>query len=69
MQYLPLEGLHLGLPNENGVAEFGGVASTKTRALVKSARNNGMSVAEYVFDLMSHDTRSMEILRRFIKVE
>lgn len=69
VQYLPLEGIHLGLPNENGVAEFSGVAATKIRALVKSARNNGMSVAEYVFDLMSSDTRTMDILRRFVKVD
>lgn len=66
VQYLPLEGICLGLPNEMGVAEFGAVAPTKARALVKAARSNGMSVGEYVFDLMSKDHRSMDLLRRFV---
>lgn len=67
IQYLKLERIYIGTPDENGLASFQRIAKSKVKSLVGTAQDNGLSVGEYLFDLMSGDSKSSFILKRYIK--
>jgi AAA15 family ATPase/GTPase len=67
VQYLKLERIYIGLPDETGLASFQNIAKNKAKSLVGTSQNLGLSVGEYLFDLMSGDYKSTRILKQFIK--
>ena len=66
VQYLKLENIYIGVPDETGLASFQSIMKSKSKSLVNTAQNLGLSVGEYLFDLMSGDTKSNFILQKFI---
>ena len=67
VQYIKAEKIYAGLPNTNGTAEFKKTKSSKVKTLIKTARDNGMAVGEYLFELMAGDQDSIETLSFYLE--
>lgn len=67
VQYLKPERIYVGIPNETGLASFQTIAKGKSRALVRTAHDSGLSAAEYLFELMAGDAKSNHILNTFFR--
>ena len=68
VQYLKPEKIYVGVPNANGVAEFRRIKKNKVKKIVANARDLGLSVGEYLFELLSGDSDSFEILESYLEV-
>ncbi len=68
VQYIKPEKIYIGVPNEDGVAEFRRVQKNKVKKIVANARDLGLSVGEYLFELLSGDSDSYEILKSYLEV-
>jgi len=68
VQYIKPEKIYIGVPNEDGVAEFRRVQKNKVKNIVANARDLGLSVGEYLFELLSGDSDSYEILKSYLEV-
>lgn len=68
VQYLKPEKIYVGVPNANGVAEFRRIQKNKVKKIVSNARDLGLSVGEYLFELLSGDSDSFEILESYLEV-
>ena len=68
VQYLKPEKMYVGVPNENGVAEFRRIQKSKVKKLISNARDLNLSVGEYIFELLSGDSDSFEILESYLEV-
>lgn len=66
IQYLNIEHIFVGVPSCNGVAEFKKVLHSKSRILYASAHDYGISVGEYLFELMSGDDDSSTVLNNYL---
>lgn len=67
VQYIKAEKIYVGMPNNGGTAEFRKTKASKTKALIKTARDNGMAVGEYLFELMAGDQDSIETLSFYLE--
>lgn len=67
VQYLKLERIYIGIPEETGLASFHSIAKNKVKSVIGTAQDLGLSVGEYLFDLMSGDSITTLILNTFIK--
>ena len=65
IQYLKADHILLGIPSENGVAQFKKIPKGKIRSITTAARDYGMSVGEYIFELLSSDCPSSSILSNY----
>lgn len=68
VQYLKPEKIYIGIPNDNGVAEFRRIQKNKVKFLVNNARDMELSVGEYLFELLSGDADAYEILESYLEV-
>jgi len=66
IKYLKTEQIYLGVPNK-GVATFRRIAKNNEKKLILAARNLGISVSEYLFELMSSSGGSVDILNQFLE--
>jgi len=67
VQYLKPEKIYVGHPNEDGTAEFKKIQGNKVKALIASSRNLGMSVGEFLFELMAGDADSASMLSFYLE--
>ena len=67
VQYVKPEKIYVGVPNDAGIARFKRVQSGQVKALVNSARNLGMSVGEYLFELMTGDEDASKMLSFYLE--
>lgn len=67
VQYLKLERIYIGVPDETGLASFESIAKSRAKSLINTSRALGLSVGEYLFDLMSGDSKSTYILKKYIR--
>ncbi len=68
IQYLKPEKIYIGVPNNDGIAEFRRIQEKKMKYIIENAREIGLSVGEYLFELLSGDSESYEILESFLEV-
>ena len=68
VQYIKPEKIYIGVPNEEGIAEFRRVQKNRVKNIVANARDLGLSVGEYLFELLSGDSDSYEILKSYLEV-
>ncbi len=68
VQYIKPEKIYVGIPNEAGVAEFRRIQKNKVKQLVANARDYELSVGEYLFELLSGDSDSYDILKNYLEV-
>jgi len=67
VQYLKPEIIYIGVPSNKGVAEFRKIQKSKLKILISNARDMDLSVGEYLFELLSGDSDSFEILNCFLE--
>lgn len=67
VQYIKPEKLYVGEPNQDGMAQFGRIKGSRARNLINTARENGMAVGEYLFELMAGDSDSAKILSFYLE--
>lgn len=67
VQYLKPEQLYAGASGYEGVAQFYPIAKTKVKKLLTAARSYGLSVGEYLFELMSGGDMSLITLRNYLE--
>ncbi len=67
VQYIKPEKMFVGALNKKGTAQFSRIKSNKIKNLIVAARDNGLSVGEYLFDLMAGDSDSAEILSFYLE--
>lgn len=68
VQYLKPEKIYVGVPNEEGVAVFRSIKKQKIKRIVGDARDLDLSVGEYIFELLSGDSDSYEMLKSYLEV-
>lgn len=68
VQYIKPEKIYIGVPNDDGVAEFRRIQKNKVKYIVANARDLGLSVGEYLFELLSGDSDSFKILESYLEV-
>lgn len=67
VQYFKINKIYIGVPNEQGVAEFKKIQSSKIKSLIKSSNDIGLTVGEYIFELLSGDDDSYRILNGYLE--
>ena len=67
IQYLKPESLYIGVPNDSGVAKFRRIQKSKIKPLLAVTRSLETSIGEYLFELMSGDTDSADILSAYLE--
>lgn len=67
IKYLKPNRIYLGKPNDEGIATFRRVQSKKVSQLSNDAYGNGVSVGEYLFELMSGDSDSYKVLSNYLE--
>ena len=67
LQYVNTEGIYIGKPNEEGLAEFSRISKRKIASLIKDAGDNGGSVGDYIFDLLSGGEDDTEVLLNYLE--
>lgn len=66
IQYLKLDKIYIGVPNDEGVARFQPVQKGKMGNLVRNADDLGLSAGEYLFELMSMGKKYEATLARYV---
>ena len=66
IQYLKTSQLFVGVPSNSGVALFRRILPGKVKQLLSTARNYGISFGEYLFELLSGDESSYELVRKYL---
>lgn len=67
VQYIKPEKIYVGIPSGDGTAQFKKIQSNRIKELVSAARGLGMSVGEYLFELMSGDSDSADMLTFYLE--
>lgn len=67
VQYLKPEKIYIGIPNDEGIAEFKRIQKNKVKLLVANARSMELSVGEYLFELLSGDEDALDILEGYLE--
>lgn len=68
IQYLKPSQIYVGVPNDEGIAEFRRIDPKKLNELVARAYENGLGFGEYLFELMSSEQRGARILLSYLEV-
>lgn len=69
VQFLDPQNIYVGLPSENGVARFCRFRPSSREALLKAATDEGVTLGDYIFDLMSGSEEDREELIRYLEVD
>ena len=67
VQYLKPEKIYIGVPNDQGVAEFRRIQKNKVKVIAANSKAMGLTIGEYLFELLSGDSDSYEILEGFLE--
>lgn len=67
IQYLKPKAIYIGVPNDEGIARFKKIQQTKIKTLINTSRSLGLSMGEYLFELMSGDDDSTLILSSYLE--
>ena len=66
IQYLKSSQLFVGVPSNDGIAIFKRIIPSKVKQLISASRDYGMSFGEYLFELLSGDENSYNIVRKYL---
>ena len=67
IQYLKPESIYIGVPNNEGIAQFKRIHHSKVKKLIQNARSLDISIGEYIFELMSSDEDASIILNSYLE--
>lgn len=66
IQYLKPESIYVGYPSNDGVARFKRIKRNRMKTLLNTTRELELSVGEYLFELMSGDEDSTDVLAAYL---
>ncbi|NCB02087.1 MAG: hypothetical protein EOM67_07975 [Spirochaetia bacterium] len=66
IQYLKLHFVYIGVLNDEEKAVFKRIASSKTKVLISTAQDLGLSAGEFLFELMSMNSKTEYIMKNYI---
>jgi len=66
VQYIKPEKIYVGAPMPDGTAQFEKIQPNRVKSVISAARDTGMSVGEYLFDLMTGDTDATNTLSFYL---
>ncbi|MBQ7265344.1 MAG: AAA family ATPase [Firmicutes bacterium] len=67
VQYIKPNKIYIGKPCSDGTAVFKTIKQNRLKSLISLARENGMTVGEYIFELMSGDIDNETILSFYLE--
>lgn len=67
IQYLKPESIYIGVPNDQGLAKFKRIQPSKIKNILTLSRDLEISIGEYLFELMSGDKDSADILLSYLE--
>ena len=67
IQYLKPESIYIGIPNEYGTAQFKHIKKSRIKDILRISHGLGLSVGEYIFELLSGDEDSIYILNSYME--
>lgn len=67
IQYLKPEAIYIGVPNDKGIAQFKRIRRNKVKDILRISNGLGLSVGEYIFELLSGDEDSAFILNQYLE--
>ena len=67
VDYVETADIYIGRPNNDGLARFSKIKSSKVRELLKDSKPNGESAGDYIFDLLSGSDDDVGILLGYLE--
>lgn len=67
IQYLKPEKVYIGMPNNDGIAAFKKMKSSRVKEAITTAYNHGFGLGEYLFSLMSDDEEGARVLASMLE--
>ena len=67
LQYILAHNIYIGMPNEKNLASFRRVLGSKVSTLLRDVRDAGVSVGDYIFELMSGYEEDIEQLNDYLE--
>lgn len=67
LQYILANNIYIGMPNEKHLATFRRILNSKTSTLLRDVREAGLSIGDYIFELMSGCEDDMEQLNDYLE--
>lgn len=67
IQYLDPSQIYIGLPNNDGIADFRKIAHSKIKMLLRDAIEYDESIGNYVFELLSNDDDGIEQIKTYLE--
>lgn len=67
VQYLKPERIYVGVPSDDGVAQFRRIRKDRVTDFVSAAADRGMGFGEYLFSLMSADADGARVLLSYLE--
>ena len=67
VQYFKPEALYIGVPNQEGIALFRRPEPAQIKKMEKTAGELGMTIGEYIFELLSGDADSTDVLQAYLE--
>lgn len=68
INYIDPKKIYLGIPNNNGLAQFARIKETSINKIIREANEMDMLIGEYLFDLMSGTDEDAETLKDFMEI-
>lgn len=69
LQYIDLQDIYVGMPSNDGVAQFVSVSPSNRKQLLKNALEEKKSIGEYLFDLMSGSQEDFDELIGYLECD
>ncbi len=66
IQYLKPDHIYVGLPNDDGVAQFKNLIPERFKEFLNSSRTRNMGFGEYLYSLMSGSEDGERVLRKYV---
>lgn len=67
VQYLPVNCVYFGLPNDSGVASFSKIKTSKHKTVMRIAAELDLNLGDYLFDLMSDIVPDKKFLEEYFE--
>ncbi len=70
INFLNLSSIYIGMPNNNGIANFRKIKKSAIKKIITSAENMDMMTGEYLFDLINgYDKDDIDKLKKYLENE
>jgi len=67
IQYIDPNSVYIGLPDDSGIAKFLRVRESNKKSMLKHASSYGVSIGDYIFELLSGSDEELDILKSYLE--